>query len=130
MLNTKQAIFNKVVKHLLTQNKKAQDAFNRCRYRTPDGLTCAVGCLIKNNAYMSTIEFLKATHPNVEACLVKSGVGITEGKRFLLQSLQYVHDEEVVDNWPFALLQVAEHYELKVPKILKDRLGIFYLKNQ
>lgn len=47
-LETKQKIFDKVVKHLFKQGKKAHNG-QVCLYLTDDGLKCAVGCLIPYN---------------------------------------------------------------------------------
>lgn len=45
-----QEIFNTVATHLFTQGKQARTHpyHGRCAYRTDEGLTCAVGCLIQD----------------------------------------------------------------------------------
>ena len=42
----RQEVFDKVAIHLLTQNAKALNSGGLCVYKTPNGLRCAVGCLI------------------------------------------------------------------------------------
>ncbi len=43
----RQEVFTKVKDHLLKQNKAAVNAgYGACAYLAPDGLKCAVGCLI------------------------------------------------------------------------------------
>ena len=45
---TAQDIFNRVWDHMRAQNAKSADdsAFGYCRYRGPDNMACAVGCLL------------------------------------------------------------------------------------
>lgn len=50
-----QEVFNKVVRHLLTQKQKARVG-TTCMYKTPEGLKCAVGCLIPDELYSQDIE--------------------------------------------------------------------------
>ena len=52
---TKQQIFNKVVKHLRKQGKRAFNGIT-CWYRAPDGSKCAVGCLLKDDEYRADFE--------------------------------------------------------------------------
>lgn len=57
---TDREIFDKVRAHLLNQGVKALTpnlpSGRICRYRTPDGLMCAVGCLIPETFYDPMIE--------------------------------------------------------------------------
>ena len=50
-----QAVFDKVVKHLLTQKRRSESK-RGCAYRGEDGAMCAVGCLISDKAYDPEIE--------------------------------------------------------------------------
>ena len=55
-----QEIFNRVVIHLRKQGRKSHSS-NRlrrdeCKYRAPDGLCCAVGCLIDDEHYRPEME--------------------------------------------------------------------------
>ncbi len=50
-----QAVFDKVVKHLLTQKRRSEGK-QGCAYRGKDGDMCAVGCLISDKAYDPEIE--------------------------------------------------------------------------
>ena len=65
MTMTCQEVFDKVAKHLLMQGEQAIGTHTTggskttcCMYRTPDGMKCAVGCLIKNQYYTPEIEGL------------------------------------------------------------------------
>lgn len=43
---TKQEIFDQVCEHLARQKRRSANARGNCLYRGPDGLMCAVGCLL------------------------------------------------------------------------------------
>ena len=105
-----QTIFNKVVKHLLTQNKRA---FNRethaCEYLTKDGLRCAVGCLIPKTHPASRMEDADVTevfneHPDLQEKL---------GNEYLLSDLQKIHDFNKPSLWPRKLRALAKEEGLK-----------------
>jgi hypothetical protein len=50
-----QEIFDKVATHLFAQGERAHVS-GSCRYRTEDGLKCAVGCLIPDEMYSDLME--------------------------------------------------------------------------
>jgi len=55
----KQEFFDKVARHLLTQNAKSIEAFERnakCLYRGPNGMKCVAGCLIPDELYSENFE--------------------------------------------------------------------------
>lgn len=52
---TNQEAFDKMVAHLRKQGKPAHED-GSCRYRTKDGLMCAVGCLITDAEYKRGME--------------------------------------------------------------------------
>lgn len=104
---TEQEIFDKVVRHLYAQGKPAVEGEGNCRYRTHDGMSCAVGCLIPDDCYNPLMENLSSSMPQVEAALRKAGTlpgGIADnGIRKLLSNLQYAHDHwEAVDVGEYA----------------------------
>lgn len=50
----KQAIFDRVVTHLLTQKRRSvtiTGGVRTCMYRAPNGDMCAIGCLIPDDVY-------------------------------------------------------------------------------
>lgn len=109
---TKQEIFDKVAKHLLRQNKKAEDNIS-CLYRTTAGLRCAVGCLIPKRLY----------DPGIEGCPVESfiqgglseigeQIGLRPSHQPLLKQLQVVHDDSEPERWREGLRQVAREHKL------------------
>ena len=75
-------IFDKVKNHLLTQNLTCTNK-GECRYRH-DGMSRAVGAPIKS-------------------ALSASGVEIDDYMVKMLTTLQMIHDDLEVDEWPEAL---------------------------
>lgn len=58
---TKQEIFDKVACHLLRQNKRSVlihlgGISEICAYRSREGLSCAIGCLIPDESYHPSME--------------------------------------------------------------------------
>ena len=106
---TAQEVFDFVAKHLLTQKKKSQRnaiGSKDCMYKSPEGLTCAVGCLIPKKDYTYDIEYR-----GVEDML--EYYDVVSKHEMLLTHLQLVHDTEEVENWQEALNIKAEKFKLK-----------------
>lgn len=118
---THQDIFNRVSTHLLRQGARAMVG-DMCYYRTSDGLTCAVGCLIPIEVYDPAIEeanipglfrFADARHQALEAVLAASGI---QRESFgLLARLQNVHDGYLPDKWAAQLDAVRDDFGLDPP---------------
>ena len=114
---TNQEIYTKVRKHLLTQKERAvAENSASCRYRTPGGLTCAVGCLIPKELYTLEIEgasahdaakgfYLDGAEGFLHAIFVK--LGITSESAGLLGQLQGIHDGIPEHRWEEHLNQLA-----------------------
>jgi len=111
----KQETFNKVATHLMTQNEKAQDRYG-CLYRTEDGKTCAVGCLIPKDIYDERME-----HTDLDSILKNFPelTNIIQPQLDLLTALQKIHDNVDVELWPNHLVDLATLEDLEVPAILK-----------
>lgn len=121
MLNTDQEIFDTVARHLLNQGKRSavvdsDIGGNGCRYRTDDGLMCAVGCLINDEAYAPDLEGKPSWSPEVRFALRESGInlGFNRDKTSdLLGDLQQLHDDTPPDDWRDSLILVAEDYDFE-----------------
>lgn len=83
---TKQETFDMVVAHLRKQGVPAVDGYV-CKYRTPDGLKCAAGCLIPDGMYDESIELCRADDPAVASLLKAAGHDVD-----LVWLLQRAHD--------------------------------------
>ena len=108
MAMTLQEIFDKVVVHLHKQNKQSKvggnSVYTACMYRTPEGLSCAVGCLIPDGLYTARIESTAVAVadttgyvPYVEVTQLLVGAGVIPNSNEqsylrLLFELQRLHD--------------------------------------
>ena len=120
----KQEIFNKVCRHLITQNKKSfRDSPMTCAYRGDAGAMCAVGCLIKDEHYSPAMENRHVSTPLVMDALVKSGVPFDEHTIDMLAGLQEMHDRKEPECWPMALLEMARSEQLEVPEVVQRGQG-------
>lgn len=113
---TPQEVFDKVAKHLLTQNAESILG-NGCAYRGTHGRMCAVGCLIPDELYDPKMERKNVMHvaskfPEVKQC------GITEENMPLLAKLQQIHDLDPTSVWRQELAKVAQRFKLD-PKVLE-----------
>lgn len=111
---TKQEIFDRVVNHLLTQNKRAVDytlGYPKCMYRTNEGLKCAVGCLIPDDAYDPRMEGYGIRQLyTFGAFLIIQGFA---DHILFLEELQSVHDGYPPTEWKDLLEEVAKRYGLE-----------------
>lgn len=103
-LNNDREIFEVVKKHLLTQMKVARHRPSSpvCAYRSYDGLKCAVGCLITDEAYDPNFEGIGIDEAVVYA-LDESGVVFHKNTVALLENLQHTHDNVPVEEWASSL---------------------------
>lgn len=107
----RQTVFDKAVKHLLTQKRRSEGK-RGCAYRGKGGGMCAVGCLISDKAYDPEIEGHSVYCLGVQENLAESGVPTYNKMVFLLTDLQYIHDECPIDLWKADLRNLAKHHNL------------------
>lgn len=110
---TPQEIFDRVVTHLRKQGKKAviENEFGdiSCLYRTPDGLKCAVGCLIEDDEYDPSFE----GKPIGIVCEINAIISKKLCKHLcLVCSLQFTHDLCVIHDWESRFQFIANNYQL------------------
>ena len=114
---SRQETFETVVKHLIRQGKKAEVVGSlSCRYRTPDGLKCAAGCLIPDSEYSPSFEgqivggiidgSLQRMN-SLSLLLVRLGHDI----RFV-RRLQVIHDFYEPNQWPERLRYLGQELDL------------------
>jgi hypothetical protein len=135
-------VFNTVANHLLKQKRKAyNDGTMSCMYRSPDGLKCAVGCLIPDKEYGINLEgcgivsiIQNEEMPNRNHSLwkaIEAGVGpCTPKDMHLLRLLQNIHDDSREDSertlvqvWAARLSQLAQTEKLAVFPELSRRIA-------
>lgn len=106
---TAQEIFNTVATHLLTQRRKSVVA-GSCKYRTDEGLKCAVGCLITDEEYDprmegNSIDFL--IYGDLDDPPVAPSLSRFMEHSQLLRDLQRIHDADDCDYWEENLRALA-----------------------
>jgi len=111
---TKKQIYDKVAKHLLSQRARSMTG-GRCVYRNPQGLKCAIGCLIPDSDYTKDIEgglVDFAVFDNDFALLqilYQNGVDVSDIKVLaLLGSLLNIHDQMEIDEWALELKEIKK----------------------
>ena len=123
-MNSMQHEFNEVCKHLIKQGKRASkyERYGGCKYRTEDGLSCAVGCRIPD--YMYDPEF---EDRNVGELISRYKEMIPSELieyEHMFSALQYVHDDP--KSWittkilKLRLREVAKSFDLEIPDIIKE----------
>lgn len=109
-----QEIFNTVALHLVQQNKQSTDIKLliklRCMYRSPDGLSCAIGCLIPDDKYRADMEGLA-----VDELAKHFDLGFATGNMPLLRHLQALHDLRKPGKWKKGLREIARTFTLALP---------------
>ena len=105
---TKQEIFTKVRKHLLSQGKQAMRG-SCCGYRGNDGTSCAAGCLIPDEEYHEGLEFHSVMSVHVAAVLEPI---VGEANMGLVRDLQVIHDTRFSRDWAGELNTLANQYGL------------------
>lgn len=108
---TNQEIFDKVVAHLRKQNARSVWRL-KCLYRGPNGLKCAVGCLINDDAYSRDLETRSVYDIEVQSALLASGVPNDETTIDMLLSLQSMHDNQNLTEWESDFKRIADHHNL------------------
>lgn len=109
---TLQDIFDQSSNHLLKQNKKAREEYSTtCRYRTNDGLMCAVGCLISDDEYDPSIEG-RGVHDLISTYEIDVHGSVSS----LLSRLQEIHDCYLPEEWEEHLAALAIEKGLKFTK--------------
>ncbi len=102
---TNQEAFDKMVAHLRKQGKPAKQD-GSCRYRTDDGLMCAVGCLLTDAEYKRSME-----GKGVERMQRTYGVLQDLDPSFLAE-MQDTHDGWETTVWEARFADTAAHHGL------------------
>ena len=99
--NTLQQIFDHVIAHLLKQGEKSANVTGtQCAYSGCNGTSCAVGCLISDEAYDkygkdiegSTVNAIRKYEPEVREEILSDIDLEIPRVWFLLEELQFTHD--------------------------------------
>ena len=107
---TLQEIFDKVNFHLRSQNAKSLDEFGKCAYRGQDGRSCAVGCLIPDELYKPSMEYMVSDQIDGLSSIV--GTQDYPEKLYLLRGLQLIHDIYPPEQWEHELRLLGIKFHL------------------
>ena len=114
----KQAVFDRVAKHLLTQQARAmyvnENGHMSCAYRGADNMSCAVGCLIDDKYYTKDLEGESISKDKVRRAVALSLHidGLDDNEITFLEDLQSVHDTVEPEDWKTELTYLASKYGL------------------
>ena len=117
MLTSDEGVFEFVKQHLLTQGQKSSSSTS-CYYRDPNGLSCAVGCLIEQQFYNVGLEFHNGDDPVVIEAVKKSLPNWFVNEDMLL-ALQSIHDGHDVDEWEWQL-EILEKQLFHLEELLEE----------
>ena len=116
-----QEAFDIISTHLLTQNERSSEKSNfysqqleSCLYRGPNGLKCAIGCLIPDEKYNLDMEGM--TLRQLTKSYQDLKILFEEIPENLLVALQTVHDYRNPNQWRRCLKAIAKQHNLKFTK--------------
>ena len=114
-------VFKRVAEHLITQNSRSGPN-SGAKYKAADGKSCAIGCLLTDAAYNTTLEDRCVDNPPVVRAVQDSlEQEITKGDLELLTKLQVIHDQEEVEDWQFCLNELSLHwFETPLDNVLQE----------
>ena len=112
-MKTLHETFDTVSAHLLSQNERCQNEEEVCAYRGDNGLMCAVGVLIKDDAFDEKCNLDLLGLSGVNLMLENSGINTGTKSMSLLHALQTVHDQTQPSKWKQSLKDVAMKHGLK-----------------
>lgn len=139
-MNIKQKTFDKIVSHLRKQNATCQavdeKGVERCLYRGPNGMSCAIGCLIPDDEYSQDLEGLAPYSLRYEKKYTKDYL-YTETKGNIIREIveragysceigvymQVIHDTYEPKEWEEEFQKVAKDQNLKYTEPYR---GIFH----
>lgn len=105
-----QSVFDYAVAHMAAQGRRSTNGDSRCLYRGPDGLMCAVGCLIPDEEYSPSLEDMVVM--NITPKQLPQAL-LPYGDNTLLHQLQRCHDQALSPSRLREMLtMVAEDFSL------------------
>lgn len=114
----REAFIAKTFRLLKRQGRPARILFGFCRYRTSEGLKCAIGVHIPDEAYRRDFEQELPNSGSEIAAEILKVIGASASDGAFLRELQGCHDrcvEEIfVISLRSSLIRLAEKYKLDV----------------
>jgi len=117
-MRTAQELYDQIVHHLRVQGCKSQMSNgDLCMYRNPEGLSCAIGCLIPPEEYDPKMED-KGIDGLIDSFLLSKELYDEFNNSYeLLYRMQRIHDSIPVEKWETNFRMVAEQLNLKYPSL-------------
>lgn len=107
-LKTDRDVFEFIKNHLLTQGERSiMEDEATCAYLGTDGKKCAVGALIREDIYHSSIEEKPVNHSLVRSAVTKSVPNWIINLE-LLGELQSIHDNATEYDWEMVSWKLDE----------------------
>ena len=107
-LKTDRDVFEFIKNHLLTQGQRSlMDNEMTCAYFGVEGKKCAVGALIREDIYHSSIEEKPVNHSLVQSAITKS-VPNWKINTEMLCELQSIHDGKSMYDWEMVSWKLDE----------------------
>ena len=128
MLTTDKGVFEFVKQHLITQGQKSE-SITSCYYKQPNGLRCAIGCLIDDEFYNENLEFKNGDDPIILDAVQKSLPNWKINHNMLIE-LQELHDEVEVEEWEWKLEELEQLTFNREELLRKDDERIKELLNE
>lgn len=123
---TKQEIFNRVCEHAMTQKGKCMNGIS-CSYRegydASNPVRCFAGIFIPDERYAKTLEGGTCVSSDYTGYVDAGNIPIRtmfeqlvgEENIDFLRSMQLVHDQYEVEDWPCKLREIGEAQHLAIP---------------
>jgi len=108
-MRTEQELFDTVATHLIKQGKRSISKYE-CLYRGPDGMKCAIGCLIPDSDYRPYFEGNDLGQLLEYGKLPKNLAEEFTENEDMLADLQALHDNDEPNMWKERLAEIAELY--------------------
>ncbi len=105
-------IYQRVRQHLIEQETRSENA-HECLYRGPNGMKCAVGCLIDDEHYTADLEGLSVVRADKVTYAIAQSIGrsLTIEDVTLLNSLQRFHDNAKPETWHDRLPETYDEWK-------------------
>lgn len=133
-------VFNRIAEHLLNQGKPCTETgTDSCLYRGPNGMSCAIGCLIPDDKYdpqfenigiqiLRTTSVLKPNEKKFSEVILGLIGDMDYDDIELLKQLQNAHDDAATNThpkqyWGAMLLSIAKRFNVKMKKAVARRLA-------
>ena|ERR1700722_451566 len=118
-MRTAQQLFDQSVQFLRLQGTKSiveaidEQGNCSCRYRSPNGMKCAIGALFEDREYKPAMEGMLVSGLVSSHSLLPERQAEFDRHRYMLGNLQRIHDQIPVSDWEKQWKMLASDYNLQ-----------------